>query len=402
MFVEIEALHGLVVGMQDPPPAEELVAGSGGLPTAVLADRRTFSAAELPGNIRVMPKTAGFRAGLRAALDHLRLQPWEVAYVTDVPWDVWDVGWAHVGSILVAPDLVYRAPIPDFQVTSFAEMADIVDGTDRGYFSELVAAGQQFKSGWIISPPSPDALRAAGVDLSVGGRYFPKTGDHRGVCHALSIRIGQSKGGLTEAETRIPGAALAGVLNIAAGGERAAIVWVPPRPGDKDRLGPVVRDAVSRRTGLVAQPRLVECIRSYPKRHLGVGRRDPRELEGAFVCRGDCRGLHVIVCDDVVTSAQTAASVAREIQAAGAARVAVAALARTDNLESGPGESLPCPRDGCGGSRVARINGSDGELFWGCTNYRPDGCRSSARWHTGLRHLRRQNDRESIEPDVEF
>lgn len=53
-----------------------------------------------------------------------------------------------------------------------------------------------------------------------------------------------------------------------------------------------------------------------------------RNLRGAFVVRGCCRGLRVAIVDDVVTTGSTAAALARALRAAGAARVEVWAVAR--------------------------------------------------------------------------
>jgi Predicted amidophosphoribosyltransferases len=59
--------------------------------------------------------------------------------------------------------------------------------------------------------------------------------------------------------------------------------------------------------------------------------RDARKknLRGAFRARTDCRGLHIAVVDDVVTTASTARAVAQALKAAGAEKIEIWCAART-------------------------------------------------------------------------
>jgi len=62
---------------------------------------------------------------------------------------------------------------------------------------------------------------------------------------------------------------------------------------------------------------------------LGLGRGARRgNLRGAFECARPLHGRHVAVVDDVITTASTAAEIARTLKRAGAVRVDVYALAR--------------------------------------------------------------------------
>jgi ComF family protein len=71
------------------------------------------------------------------------------------------------------------------------------------------------------------------------------------------------------------------------------------------------------------------------RRHLGTPQQDlsaaerRRNLRGNFETRGDVRGLHLALVDDVVTTGATASEITRTLLDAGAASVQVWCLART-------------------------------------------------------------------------
>jgi ComF family protein len=65
-----------------------------------------------------------------------------------------------------------------------------------------------------------------------------------------------------------------------------------------------------------------------PQQQLTAAQRR-RNLRSGFAIRGDVRGRHVALVDDVVTTGATAAEIARTLLDAGAASVQVWCLART-------------------------------------------------------------------------
>jgi ComF family protein len=103
-----------------------------------------------------------------------------------------------------------------------------------------------------------------------------------------------------------------------------------------------VKNAAKRRRATAPQAGLTNS-----KRRLNVS--------GAFSAKGRLDGLHVLLVDDVLTTGATAAACARALKRAGARRVTVLALARTDR-RSGltyPLESEAAAMAAVAGSRYA-------------------------------------------------
>ena len=76
------------------------------------------------------------------------------------------------------------------------------------------------------------------------------------------------------------------------------------------------------------QPQLLQRTHDTPTQMRQGRAARLRNLRGAFTAR-DCRGLHVAVVDDVITTGSTVAALARALRQAGAASVEAWAVART-------------------------------------------------------------------------
>jgi len=124
------------------------------------------------------------------------------------------------------------------------------------------------------------------------------------------------------------------IAEVARGEPRPALLVVPPSTRERLRqrgFNPALEIAKS-----VARELELECARAALRRtretqpQPGLGRRERRRnLEGAFACDRDLRGLHVAIVDDVMTTGATVDAVAAALRRAGAARVSAWVAART-------------------------------------------------------------------------
>jgi ComF family protein len=92
----------------------------------------------------------------------------------------------------------------------------------------------------------------------------------------------------------------------------------------------IVAAEISRKTGIPAQPLLLERVKSTPPLKGMSLQQRRRTVAGAFRVRGgaDLRGRTVVLIDDVLTTGSTANACARALKRAGAERVELVSWAR--------------------------------------------------------------------------
>jgi phosphoglycolate phosphatase-like HAD superfamily hydrolase/predicted amidophosphoribosyltransferase len=86
----------------------------------------------------------------------------------------------------------------------------------------------------------------------------------------------------------------------------------------------------------------------------------------------DVRGKRVLVIDDIVTTGATFLRAKEILKSYGAKEVLPLALATTCGYRFVPIEIKECPW--CGGEMIIRTRKKDGKRFWGCKNWRKNGC----------------------------
>lgn len=92
----------------------------------------------------------------------------------------------------------------------------------------------------------------------------------------------------------------------------------------------IVMRALSRTTGIAADPRLLERVKRTPPLKGMSAQQRRRTVAGAFKVRdgADLRGRTVVLVDDVLTTGATANACARALKRAGAERVELVSWAR--------------------------------------------------------------------------
>lgn len=76
--------------------------------------------------------------------------------------------------------------------------------------------------------------------------------------------------------------------------------------------------------------RNVQRLRATPKQSGLDARQRRRNLQRAFVARGPVTAAHVLIVDDIVTTGETGRQLGRVVLAAGAKKVSLLAVAKTD------------------------------------------------------------------------
>jgi predicted amidophosphoribosyltransferase len=373
MFIGVSNLKGLIVNLGSFPgtATAKWAAISQLLPCAFLAReidpwQRLVDTAAASSTF-VEEKSPFFVLPLlidRAARS-LGLKYHQAAYVTGNPSEIEFASLQPTGTVLVSDriECEHIGRLPDFVVDDVAEIASIVNGTNRGYFGEVCSAcaGGSFSpsSGVIIDfdveytgsgrgavrggASGRGAVRggASGRDGIGGedgdkvfrvfslGRYF-STAHVKYAAHQFSHRILRSK--FDWSQNSFFAALLVSALDFLNQGPEKidCVISVPPRPGTGDRLLPIVTAACQGRPCLNLSRALV-CRKSYPPQ-IGLDS-DARlaNVRGNFAVLDDAldeiEGKNVVLFDDIFTTGATLKECAGQLRLAGAGSVAALVLA---------------------------------------------------------------------------
>ena len=424
MFVELNELRCVVVhppagALPDPEPWAELTDRLRCAFLVGVQERAAWERWAQGRRCEVLPWSSAYlipvKGNIRAALEALDAQPYEAVYLCFDDSELQEAIPTRLGTLLVGQDPGENLPdyVADDVQDAVAGVAAVAGGSVHGYAAEVfgsVGHGFRRRHGFFLSAPQivPPAM-ADSMDVVVTGRYFA-SGDARHGKHQPTYRLQRLK---ERAHYGLPFVRpLAAVLR-AIDSQRpvGTVTCVPPRPGagGPSPLADVVAQACVNEAGrqgeLAFRADILRCVRDYPPQKTlgGGGRRS--NVRGAFVVSAASPPEHVVVVDDIITTGSTVAECARILLGAGARFVTVVCLGRDQSWipRADSGSGLACPKPGCTGSLLMRLNSGTDQAFWGCSEYRNGaGCRTTMDWRSGFRAYNALNRRDDIEDALDL
>lgn len=401
MFINVNELKGLLIDISsfDVTTDNEWCELSNLIPCAFIYDKldepRIRKLREKTSNSSVFIKSKDYFfipyfPEIREALRILNISRCNVAYVTSkMPRirGVLNCG-EQVGTILVSSqleiDFSYTGYIPDFVLPNIDSIKNVLRGEVKGYVAEVVLTRLGNKSlsdrGYAIKTN----LEVDGKKCLVlgGGRYYEIPHVNRKV-HQFSHRLYKSK--RDESQNEFFVGLLSGMLKYIDSDYKKVhgVTRVPPRPNERDRLGPIVKDSC-KVVGLRDMTDCLICIETYPPQK-GLNHVARTEnVKGKFLVNGDVYGKHIVLVDDVLTTGATVKECTKMLLEQGASDVTIVVFGINQfKPEWGSNYIFKCldyPK--CDGEMVLRINSRDQSAFFGCSNYKK-GCRKKLSYEDG-------------------
>lgn len=291
----------------------------------------------------------------------------------------------------------YRGYLPDFIVETPEDLGKTLSSGHGGYISESVALrGNDRLMAFCIHyflqelvTPYTHYTLPEDVRVIVGGRYYVAE-DPRSWAHLLTHRILDFK--RSDADLPLIGKAFRTLAGLAINTDPSinAIVAVPPRRGNRDRFGSIVR-TLSEEFNL---ENLGSCLsmEGNPSSQKSVSSVSGRyaNLANCFACTKQLAKRHVILLDDIMTSGATIHECVKVLYDRGAASVSGVVLAATqfrNEWRCRSWKQLPCPS--CGSPMQLRFAGTPGhgwskrDPFFGCSGFWSTGCRGTIPYQEG-------------------
>ncbi len=314
------------------------------------------------------------------AIDHLGLEPSEVAYLGDSAKDMEAASHAGVRSVLcrwISRESDAKRFFPDAVLQTPEQIEEFL-ANPRAFLPLLERIPPS-----IALPPAKEPqlrLEVNGERLSVTafGRYYPREGATVDLHthHKLSKQIAKKA---TDPVFTIPSdwiKPIAQFIDNEVTTKGLDIVTVIPAKAGRDprmeRLLKRLEAAVHAESGVTFIPDLLEFVSDAGTiKNLGRAERIAAVEKGLRV-KGRCRNKCVLVLDDVITSGATLAAAKSKLLSAGASKVRCVAVARTisRHVFSVSKDVKVCPN--CGRPMVIRI--SPHGKFWGCTGFKSRDC----------------------------
>lgn len=329
---------------------------------------------------------------LSSAIEHMHLQPYEVAYVTTNQDECQNILHLPIGSVLISnEDLRYSnlGHLPDYMLRNVSDVNDILSGKFPGYYGEVMTTQIRKgvflgNSGYVINFKLSHQEKHFQV-ISSGRYYGPE--HHKHQVHQLSHRILRSK--KETSQEVLFQSIFSGILSIV---KADGITRVPPRPSDnRDRFSQIVKH-LSLAYNMLDLSDVLRCIVDYPtQKALG---REARisNVKGKFQATSQVQGKHIVLIDDVFTTGSTAQECATTLLFAGASEVTIVVIG-INQLNPAFGivrNILPCPKDSCNGTMKLKLN-KNGGAFFGCSNYWETNCDESLPFLVGWHNKNKLN-----------
>lgn len=153
-----------------------------------------------------------------------------------------------------------------------------------------------------------------------------------------------------------------------------ALCYVPPRPDEKSRFEPIFKVLFSDTSDVKIQVQDIShtlvSTRHFEKQKL-LGREGRQaNVEGAFLCKENLSGKHVLVVDDVITTGATLEACARALYDAGAESVSFFVFAINQYEQSGLTSDYAAVCPSYGHNLRLNVNSSNYSPFYACPECR--------------------------------
>jgi hypothetical protein len=297
---------------------------------------------------------------------------------------------------------------PDFILEGIDEIDRVISKEVVGYLGEFYACsknmrgmvtGYKHTTIYLNFLKIPHEALPSGTTIFATGRYFPYN-DARFQKHPLSIKLVDSKQYPEKHLLTLAKIIKVGIEQVAKNYD--LVTCVPPKPSQtKNRAKMILEyipviDKEFDKTKLA--PNILKCTRDHTPQKKLYGYADRREnVKGAYAVSGDVKGKTVVLIDDIFTTGAILCEITDMLLQAGCARVYPLAIASTVTSKVSNGTvGLTC--DKCGGNLCRRINKTDGDIFWGCANFKENNCKKTLRFEDGLELLNQQTGRKEPGP----
>lgn len=336
---------------------------------------------------------------IKQALELLELPPYQVAYVTTNPAELELVmPRVNTGVILQYQeeelDYSFCRNLPDFHIRSLKQLDKIIEGESRGYFSEVcVTFVKNGPKHWNVGSFSNTGaliltrlnMNGANVKVYAFGRYFQYSHPYFSV-HQLSRRIIRAKD--DNSQDKIFAGLFSGFIRYLKSTKTVdGVTRVPPRPGKRDRLLPIIKISCNE-SKIPNLSDILICNTDYPTQKGKNSEERLENVQGVFDVTDpfSVSGKHILLVDDVLSTGATVTECAATLIRQGAKEVSIIVLGINQLMEAWKPKKhkITCPN--CNKDMIIKFTKDGNRFFFGCSNY-AGGCQENLDYLTGLQRI---------------